>query len=179
MAVPAAVIQGLALPTRWYCVQCKPRQESRAEEHLANQGYQVYLPRIRSRQRIRGASRLRIHPMFPGYLFISLAAYRDEWAPIRSTRGVIGLVRVGGIAPQVPEEVIDALQGREDDQGHINLAIQTDYKPDDPVEITDGPFAGIRALFRTRNSEERVIVLLKLLSQEREIEVPAEYLRKF
>ena len=38
----------------WYAVMCKPRQEALAETNLANQGYQVFLPRLATQARRAG-----------------------------------------------------------------------------------------------------------------------------
>ena len=39
-------------PHAWYLVQCKPRQDERAEENLLRQGYTCYRPR-HSRERLQ------------------------------------------------------------------------------------------------------------------------------
>ncbi|HSH27157.1 MAG TPA: transcription termination/antitermination NusG family protein, partial [Wenzhouxiangella sp.] len=73
----------------WRAVFCKSGQERRAEAHLENQGFDVFLPRIRTRMRVRGSSRMRVVAMFPRYLFVNLRAHAEDWSTIRSTRGVV------------------------------------------------------------------------------------------
>src|SRR5699024_5240124 len=128
---------------------------------------------IRTRRRSRGNSRLLVQPMFPRYLFAHLCAHADDWSTIRSTRGAIGLVRFGSRVPAVPDELIELLRRRHGDFGAIDMSEAIELRANDPVEITDGAMAGMRAVFQTRSSKERVIILLKLLEQEREVELPA------
>ncbi|MFP4335111.1 MAG: transcription termination/antitermination NusG family protein [Wenzhouxiangella sp.] len=163
---------------RWHAVFCKPRQDERAEFHLRNQGFTIFRPRLRERRTRNGRRRLFVESMFPRYLFVQLGAGLQDWGPIRSTRGVVGLVRHGQEAAIVPGAVIDELRRRCDEHGIVQLAGAIDYQPNDAVEITDGPLAGYRALFQARTGSERVAVLLTLLNRERRVEVPDTAIRR-
>ena len=48
----------------WYLVKTKPRQEKRAKQNLANQGYVPFLPMAKIKNRVV--------VLFPDYLFIQL-----------------------------------------------------------------------------------------------------------
>jgi len=163
---------------RWHAVFCKPQQDARAETHLLNQGFEIFRPKIRRQQTRRGRRRVRIESMFPRYLFVRLNLFGQDWGPIRSTRGAVGLVRTGQQAASVPLPVIEALRERCDDNDIVNLNGTIDYRPDEPVEIIDGPCAGYKALFKARTSEERVRVLLTLLNHERCVEVADSAIRR-
>lgn len=163
---------------RWHAVFCKPQQDERAEVHLLNQGFEIFRPKVRKRLTRNGQRRVRIESMFPRYLFVRLSASGQDWGPIRSTRGAVGLVRSGQNAASVPLSVIEALRSRCDDHDIINLSGTIDYRPDEPVEIIDGPCAGYRALFQARTGAERVSVLLTLLNHERRVEVPDSAIRR-
>ena len=160
----------------WRVVYCKPRQEAKAQLHLSNQNYRIFLPQLRLRKRLRGRDQVHLEPMFPRYLFISLCAGVQDWAPIRSTRGVVGLVRIGDIAPTVPSELIDHLLSRSDDHGVIDASKQQPQIKQ-PVEITAGPFAGYRGLFESRKGQQRAMILLEVLSRQQRIEVPMNSMR--
>jgi len=163
---------------QWHAVFCKPRQDARAEDHLRNQGFELFRPKVRTRAIRNGRARIRTESMFPRYLFVRLGHGVDDWSTIRSTRGAVGLVRLGGEAPIVPDAIIEELRRRCDTENVVNLAGAIDYRPDDPVEIIDGPCAGFHALFQARTGDERVIVLLQLLQQERPIELNENSIRR-
>jgi len=162
----------------WHAVFCKPRQDARAEEHLLNQGFELFRPRVRTRQVRNGRPQMRTESMFPRYLFVRLARGIDDWSTIRSTRGTIGLVRLGAETPIVPDPVIESLRQRCSGEDVVNLAGAIDYKANDPVEIIEGPCSGYQALFKARTGEERVIVLLQLLQQERAVELDENSIRR-
>lgn len=154
----------------WYAVQAKARQEAVAKEHLERQGFHTYLPRIRNARRRRGKWCSIIEPMFPGYLFVEVDIDTRNTAPIRSTRGVIGLVRVGGEPRAVPADMITALM-RSQDQRDTPIEPAKVFKAGDPVVIVDGPFAGVNAIFQAESAEERVLLLLDLLGRSNRVAV--------
>jgi len=158
--------------SHWYAVYCRPRQDVRAEENLLRQGYRVFRPKLRRQARQRGRACTRLESMFPRYLFIQLQSGLQDWAPIRSTRGAIGLVRRGEQAAVVPDPVIESLFRRADEQGEIDLAADGELIANEELELIEGPCAGLRALFVAAKGEDRVIVLLSLLQQSRQIELP-------
>jgi transcriptional antiterminator RfaH len=148
----------------WYLVYCKPRQESVARENLARQGYETYLPFLREARRRQGKRVSVVAPMFPRYLFIHLSSETDNWAPIRSTLGVVSLVRFGRAAARVPDGLIGALRSREDAQGIQILPVE-EYKPGSRVRITQGGFAGYEGIFQAASGRDRVTVLLNVLGR--------------
>ena len=162
----------------WHAVFCKPQQDARAEENLLHQGFETFRPKTRTRKTRNGRRRNLVESLFPRYLFVRLRRQGQDWTPIRSTRGAVGLVRLGQETPIVPDFIIEDLRQRCDAQGICNLSGSIDYQPDDLVEIIDGPCAGYRALFKARTSQERVVVLLKLLSHQRELELDDVSIRR-
>lgn len=148
----------------WYLVYCKPRQETVARENLARQGYEIYLPFMHEVRRRQGKRVTLIAPMFPRYLFIHLNNQTDNWAPIRSTLGVVSVVRFGRSAARVPDGLIDKLKSREDPQG-VQILPVDQYKPGTRVRITQGSFAGYEGIFQAATGHDRVMVLLDVLGR--------------
>jgi len=152
----------------WYVVQTKPRQESVAVENLERQGYSAYCPKIKLAKRRRQRWQQIVEPLFPRYLFVQLDIGADDFAPIRSTIGVLGLIRFGNQPAIVPPEAINAIQQQE-----LKISGQTinnlSWKPGVNVEIIDGAFAGLSGIFEKENDDERVIILLELLGRKNRI----------
>jgi transcriptional antiterminator RfaH len=155
----------------WYLVHCKPRQDERAEEHLARQGYACFRPRLQRERLLRGRRQTVVESLFPGYLFIQLHI-DDNWAPLRSTRGVNRLVGFGGYPLQVPCGLIDSLQQRTITEPQPLL------QPGDRVRIVEGSFAELDAIFLNMDGEERVVLLMNLLNREQKLTLPLASVRK-
>ncbi len=165
-------------PGHWYCVQTKPRSEIRALEHLERQQFECLLPRIRRPARASRTHRLSsvIEPLFPRYLFVHADPSRQSLAPIRSTCGVIGLVRFANQPARVPDQIIERLCLDGGPDGVIEPAPIT-FRPGDAVRIIEGPFHGLSAIYTQPSGEQRALVLLTLLGSERRVQVPAAALQ--
>jgi len=159
---------------QWYLVHCKPLQDERALENLERQGFHCYCP-VRSVEKLRhGRRQAFAEPLFPGYLFIRLDRVNDNWHPIRSTRGVNGIVRFNHDPLPVQEEIIEQIRTQLE-----GAAAQEPYlKPGERVHITDGPFSRLEAIFVANDGNERVVLLLAVLHQEQELTFPIGSVRR-
>lgn len=158
----------------WYAVITKPRAEATAAEHLGRQGYQCLFPRVKRILRGAGGLRPRIEALFPNYLFLCADADRVSLAPVRSTRGAIGLVRFGGQPAQVPAGVIERIRAHENlEDGLVRLAAP-ELVPGSRVCINQGPLGGFNGIFLGASGTDRVRLLLDLLGTAREVELPRQ-----
>ena len=159
----------------WYLVHTKPRQEDVALANLERQGYECYLPQMRIERIRRRKAEVTTEPMFPRYLFIRLdiSDQGKSWSPIRSTLGVSQLVHFGARAAKVDDNLVDLLRQRE-----RALPTEAMFHSGDSVVITDGPFAGIEAIFQTADAERRAFILLEILAKPVSMQIDAGRLRK-
>ena len=149
----------------WFLIYAKARQEEVARDNLARQEYRVYLP-LAQLHRNRGGKRIAvIEPLFPRYLFIQLDTTTDNWAPIRSTKGVSSLVRFGAEPGRIPEQLIQLLQTSESDTGLHDWA-EPEFAAGQAVRVVDGSMRGYEGIFIARSSKERVLVLLDILGRQ-------------
>ncbi|GAA3899662.1 transcription/translation regulatory transformer protein RfaH [Halomonas cibimaris] len=159
-------------PASWYVVQCKAGESFRAADHLDNQGYEVLHPVLERKRRRRGKLTLVCEPLFPFYLFIRLDKISSNWAPIRSTRGVLRIVTFGYVPAAVPDTLIEQLvHGSDEPDG-----VHSRFSPGDSVQIADGPFKGLEAIFQHAKGTERAVVLLNMLQHQRSVEMPGDHL---
>ncbi len=152
----------------WYLVVSKPKSEFKAQENLLRQGYEVYLPLVQNTRRRNGKNVKRTEAFFPRYLFIHLDKENDNWSPIRSTLGVAGMVRFGGMPAEVPESLIENLKQNENESGCQEIE-RKELKKGDKVEIIDGPFEGYKAVYQKMKSTERVSVLLDIVGKNTQV----------
>ena len=161
--------------TAWYLVHTKPRQEALALSNLERQGYECYLPQMPIERIRRRKAEIVIEPTFPRYLFIRLDSSDQgkSWSPIRSTLGVSQLVHFGTRAAKVDDTLVDLLRQRE-----RALPTEAMFHSGDSVVITDGPFAGIEAIYQTADAERRAFILLQILTKPVSMHINAGRLRR-
>jgi transcriptional antiterminator RfaH len=166
--------------SKWYVVLTKPKQETRAEEHLRAQGGEVFLPQITLEKMRKGKRVNVIESLFPGYLFVNVEGCEHLIGRIRSTRGVRQLLRFGIEPIELRQYLIDDLRHRCGDLNQHGEGFEDSrqrvLKEGQVVEITSGPFKDYQAIFKQFDGEQRAIILLNLLSQQQELLVELKQL---
>ena len=148
----------------WYVIYSKPRQEQRALLNLQRQGYDCYLPMIPAEKLRRGAVTVVLEPLFARYLFIQLGLGQSaqSWAPIRSTQGVSRLVTFGAEPAMLNPELIETLRTQSKTLGDEPARR---FSRGDRVQIKEGPFAGLQAVYQIADGERRAMVLIEILGK--------------
>ncbi len=162
----------------WYAVCCKSRQETIAQENLQRQNYHVYLPRLQTRKHRGGKWVDVVEALFPGYLFIRINPHEQSTAPVRSTRGAIGLLRFGGQPARVPEELIAGIRQREDAATGLHQDNRPQFSEGVAIKLVEGPLTGMEGIFSRQDSKGRVIVLLELLGKANKVTVQRDWIVK-
>lgn len=161
----------------WYLIHTKPKQEKCALLNLEQQGYECYLPRFSAEKLRHGRLTTGEEPLFPRYLFIRLGLqeYSKSWGPIRYTRGVSRLVCFGAEPAKVDDRLVDHLRQREVAAHNTPASL---FAAGQQVRLTEGPFAGMEAVFQMAEGERRAMVLIELLSTSVHLRVSPVILRK-
>lgn len=157
---------------KWYAVYTQPRNEDQAQQHLARQGFEVFLPRYLKRRSHARKVSIVPAPLFPRYLFVAFNSSQQRWRAIRSTRGVVDLVSNGDTPITVPEGIIAEIECRRDADGYVVLARHVGLKRGMKIRIDAGPFAMQEAIFEEQRDEDRVIALLSLMGREVLVQLP-------
>lgn len=162
------------MASSWYLIHSKPREEYRAFDNLENQGFELFMPLMQSYKLKKGRQAKVVEPLFPRYLFISLDKVSSQWHKIRSTRGVVGLVRFSDMPTVVPTQLIEQIKQLANTEGVIDKTVESQsvYKPGDLVQIVDGSFNGWDAIVKEQDGDQRVHILLTMLGSEQVIKLP-------
>ena len=148
----------------WYVVHTKVRQEQTACDNLARQGFTVYLPRIKVLKRIRNRQQARQEPMFPRYLFFRPGSAEHSIAPVRSTMGVMAIVRFGQEPAVMRSQALECIREFETRRNEAREEVISPFQPGERIRVVAGPLAGMEGLI-SDVSHERVVVLMQLLGQ--------------
>jgi len=157
---------------RWYAVYTQPRNETLATDHLARQGFEVYFPRYRKRRSHAGRIDFIPSPLFPRYIFVAFDPDSARWQAIRSTRGVVDLVKNGLDPTPISEAIVLEIRAREDESGFVLLGKHLRLARGDKFRIDSGPFAAHVGIFEAKRDDQRVIALLSLLGREVTVDLP-------
>jgi transcriptional antiterminator RfaH len=154
----------------WYAVQTKPRKEAAVLAALGRAGIEAYCPRIRQWRRRRKVRVRGEVPLFPGYLFARLT-FLEDYARVRWTPGLLRVVTSGGVAVEIPEQMMGEVRAMEkagNRRGLRPVALPVGSR----VYVKEGPFAGFEGrVAESLSGGERVRILIELFRRQAALEV--------
>ena len=162
---------------RWYVIKTKGRGEQTADLNLHLQGYETYLPLVYKDRRKNPYGNVVVESLFPTYFFIRMDIGKDDWRPIKHTKGVVKIVSGGENDEPLPvdDKIIEILKGRENEQG-VHEITDWQYRKGDRVRVKAGPFHDVEAIIHAKKDDRIVILLdvmgktLKLKMQQKHVE---------
>lgn len=125
----------------WYVVQTISQQELTAETELRAVGFDVFAPKVTTRQARRsmfGQSKhvLVTKPLMPGYLFTGFDVARESWQLVNDLRGIHRILMVDLRPVPIAHAVINYIRMRE-------AQLRTTPKPLPPSNIKVGAMVRI------------------------------------
>ena len=161
----------------WFVAMLKPNALAIAQTHLDRQGFPNFAPmRLETRQR-RNRHDTRPRPLFPGYIFVQFDPDSAAWRKINSTRGITRLVLNNPKHPRpLPWQFIAGMRSRCDESGVLEEI--EEIAAGDRIRIIAGPFADFVSKVEHVDSDNRVRVLLSIMSQEINLNLPLHSVQK-
>ncbi len=158
----------------WYLLYCKTRGEARAQQNLALQDIETYLPTFPEEKLQKGQVTVRRVSLFPSYLFVHFDPEVTSVARIHNTRGVIRIVGCKELMTAIDDNVIHGIRMREHQ-------LVSKYMPEeiavpemvqgDKICFTEGPFAELQGIFDENNGDKRCFVLFELMGKQQRVVV--------
>lgn len=158
---------------QWFVVYTQPSKETIAQQHLSEQGFEVYLPKYRKIRRHARKVEEILSPLFPRYLFIGLDLKVDQWRSVQGTRGVSYLLINDHFPAVVPQEIILHLKSLENSQGVVSIDTVVPFSKGDSIRVLDGAFKDYVGVFKNMDDRQRVQLLLSCLGREVNIVISA------
>ena len=160
----------------WYCGRVPSGRERCFERGLHRFGIHTYFP-VHQRELTRHKYNYRTKnddlvgynremPLFPGYVFVSLAD--GDWTMVRDRQAYRPTwLRVNGQMAEIPFSILEELQSREQ-LGFVQLLKEQEYEEGDELEVTDGIYRGWRGLLAS--DPDRRILTLHMITESYALE---------
>ncbi|GIU18003.1 MULTISPECIES: transcription/translation regulatory transformer protein RfaH [unclassified Shewanella] len=161
----------------WYLLYCKSRGEARAQQNLALQQIDTYLPTYPEEKLVKGQSTVKRVSLFPSYLFINFDPEITSVSKIHNTRGVIRIVGCKELMTPIDDSIIHAIKMREHkliselSPKESSATLEPAMERGDKVCFTEGPFSELEGIFDEANGEKRCFVLFDLMGKQQRVAV--------
>ena len=144
----------------WYAVYTLPRHEKAVAEHLAFRQVETYLPLYLSARRWAGRRALVQLPLFPGYVFVRIAA--RERVRVLEHPSVLRLVTFGGRPAPLAEGEIEQLRAALE----LGKAEPFPYLvPGKRIRVKSGPLVGVEGTILRRKGKMRLVVSVEAIQR--------------
>jgi transcription antitermination factor NusG len=153
---------------RWYVAHTRPRREKKLVEQCRRQGLATTLPCYDSVRKYRGKTLVFHKPLFPGYVFLQLAAAQMSTA--RQSEHVAKLLEVYDQST-FERQLNDILRALESAAG-VRLA--PTIGAGTRVRIRAGPLQGIEGWVEQRYGMSTVLLRLDFIGQAAAVKLDAD-----
>lgn len=142
----------------WHVIQTRAQCEQSVHDHLAGEGYEVYLPRTRRWTTPQGEQRLCGAPLFPGFLFLRGTLDRDAYDDVRRTRGLIAVLGNGpGQCALLPEAEMETI--RHLVESGVALLPHAFLRAGRRARVKSGALDGLEGIFARSRPDKGLFVL--------------------
>ena len=158
----------------WYVLRTKPQSERIVASGLERDGFEVFLPAVRTMRSRTGYSD---EPLFPGYVFLRYDRENWDWFLVNRLPGIQGWVRFNGTASSVPDEIVKELAQRVE---KINKSggLWTRFRRGQKVRVvSEGLDSLAEVIEEPKTPKARVDVLLEFMGRMVTARVPWHNLR--
>ena len=156
----------------------RPTQElkKKTAEKLSEKGIEVYLPLQTTIKQWSDRKKKVEEPLFKSYLFVCIH-FEAERLSVLETQGVVKFVRIGGEAPVIRTNIIDAIKLSLANFSDIEIT-NHDLKLNQQVEVVAGPLRGYHGKIMAQHGNQYFAISIEELGAHMLLKIPMGHLKK-
>jgi transcription antitermination factor NusG len=147
----------------WFAVQTLPRHEKKVSAELEAKQIQSFLPATSEVRQWSDRKRVIESPLFPGYVFVRIAAESSTRIAVLRTNGVVGFVGIRGVGTPIPEPEITAIQAVLTQQ--IPFRAFPFLNIGERVRIRGGALDGIEGILDAVKDDQSLVISVELIQR--------------
>jgi len=156
----------------WYAINVKSRHEFKVLERLTHAGKEAFLPIVERQRKWKDRKKTVAFPLFPGYLFVSIARNIDDRLSILKMQGVVRFLgTIPGEPEPVPEEQIISLQRLVESKEELDPYPY--LKEGQRVRVKSGPLAGVEGILAQKKDRHMLVLSVDILRQGVSVKIEA------
>ena len=148
----------------WLVATYKTNEVRRVESNLLKQGFDFYLPKIRTK---KINSKPKVEALFPGYIFVNINL--KDYSALKYTLGIKNIIKFGDNISCISHKEIEAMQMVEEKSKIDPVVLQ--IKIGQEVMIANGSLAGSIVKVCSLPQKDRVGIFLSFLGSIRRVSV--------
>lgn len=138
---------------------------------LLEKGEEAYLPLLPVVRQFKSRKKEVELPLFPSYVFCRFD-YKNRFR-VLETHGVMRIITFKGTPASIPDWQIESLKTVLE-MDPDSLRMESYLRQGDLVEVTDGPFRGLKGTITNMKGETRLIITIDGIMQTVSVEINRE-----
>lgn len=147
----------------WFAIQTRPRYEKKVISELQEKGVNAFLPLYSATHQWSDRRQVVQMPLFPGYIFVRIAASLNERVAVLQTNGVISFVGVRNMGVPIPDCEIEAVRTV------LNAGMKFEPYPHlqigQRVCVRGGCLDGVTGVLTAINGDRSLVVSVNLIQR--------------
>jgi transcription elongation factor/antiterminator RfaH len=163
----------MLMEANWYALHVKSRHEFVVSGELQRKGIETFLPSVTKLNQWKDRKKRVEFPLFPGYLFVSIAPEPERFVNVIKTRGAVTFVSLEpGCPTTVAPEEIRALKIIL--AGSEQIDIYPRLKQGNRVRVKSGVFQGAEGILAKKEGQHMLLVSIELLGRSVGVKIHAD-----
>ena len=162
---------------KWLIAQIKPNSYDLAVRNLERQGFETFLPKMKTTIKKEKKFINKEVFVFPGYVFIGFNSQRFDWNKINSTYGVSKVLVFNKKPSEISYDLILALKNRY--EVNIIPSLKETLRKGDTIKFNSGPFVDLIARIESVDVSNRIWVLLEVMGGNRKLKLEQSEMLKY
>jgi transcriptional antiterminator NusG len=153
----------------WYAVQTRARHEKRVADRFREQGLPIFLPLVSEIRRWSDRKKVVELPLFGCYVFVKVAASREERLRVCCVDGVLRIVGGKGEGSPIPNEQIEAVRIITSQQ--LAWSEHPFLKIGQRVRIKSGALNGVEGILVARDGDRTLVVSVDAIQRSLSVRI--------
>ncbi len=158
---------------RWYAIYTRSRYEKKVSTELGERYLEHFLPLVPQLRCWKDRKKIVNMPIFPGYIFVNIKL--SERIRVLQTNGVVRFIEFNGSPRPIPDAPIEDV--RQLFKYPDRIETTSYFNCGDPVEITAGPFSGVKGKIIHSRGKQRLLVGIEVIQQAVSVEIDSAWLK--
>jgi transcription antitermination factor NusG len=157
----------------WRALYLRSRQEKVVERDLLEDGFEVYLPKVKKLKQWSDRKKWVEEPLFPGYCFVHVS--EKEYHQILTHYAVIKYVSFGGKPSVMRSYHIEGIKRILGENIDFRLT-KRNFRKGEIVEIGVGPMTGCKGEVVKASGKKKLIIRLQDIGYSMVVNIPTAYI---
>lgn len=147
----------------WYAVRTRPRFEKKVVSQLKYKEIETFLPLSASLRQWSDRKTLVHLPIFPGYIFVRIAASLANRIAVLRARGVLNFVGPRDVGVPIADDEIESVRAIVDRK--VVFECYPYLNTGDKVCIRGGPLDGVTGVLETINRDKSLVISVHMIQR--------------